>query len=216
MKKKITDIFDYFPEDMAAEFMDETTENVQVLSERPTIKIPRLAAAIVVLVCGTLLGLITLIAQNNMKTQPIYVEREHADMFFTEEEVSVENEDYRLTVEEVVLKNDEKTVLVSLEALNEKSWEAMESQNFSPCLMTWWDKQWDKQLVDDAGKSSWKKYYLMDFSCAGQYACTVCFAPVSSVEGYYWICKASQNSDNVGDFLSIKINVEEPIAYSAR
>ncbi len=223
MKQKITDVFDYLPEELAATLMPEepampndTSWRVHVLTKRPAIKIPRLAAAAVVLVCGAALGILTLISGNYSKTQTEYIERDYASMFFTEEGVSVENKDYRLTVEEVVLKNDEKTVLVSLEALNEKSWEAMESLDFAPCLMTWWDRQWSKQLVDGDNESGWKKYYLMDFSCAGQYACTVCFAPVTDYEEYYWICKSEETSEDVGDFLSIKINVEEPVEYTAK
>lgn len=99
------------------------------------------------------------------------------------EPLSVKNENYCLTVEGTMIDEDVKQVIVSIEALNEKSWETLKEITgkgaWGPELLTNLDVDATARPLEEMDKEGEQKYYfLYEMRARNVEECDVFFAPV--------------------------------------
>lgn len=99
------------------------------------------------------------------------------------EPLSVKNENYCLTVESTMIDEDVKQIIVSVEALNEKSWKTLKEitgkGSWGPDLLTNLDVEATGRPLEEMYKEGEQKYYfLYEMRARNVEECDVFFAPV--------------------------------------
>lgn len=96
----------------------------------------------------------------------------------TEETQMVENEEYRLAVENTLVDANTRILLVSVQALNEESWQALCENNFAPGISTSFAgdiMQWPQE--DMTNEKEWKKYWTFEFTARATVKLDLFFLP---------------------------------------
>lgn len=175
MKKKITDLFD----DLPIEMIDE----IQAVGKKKKAKILRRAAAIVIGAACLLASAAGYAAVKHPELFNIYFRDDDEVLksrLIKNQHYEVKNKDYCLRVEDVMTDGNVKTILVSVEALNEESLKILKDSKTPPQLM----------LGNKAGGAvssggsvqeynyyleEGKKYFMFQYTSNGD-MCTVIYA----------------------------------------
>lgn len=122
----------------------------------------------------------------------------------TEENHVVENSNYRLAVESMMLDTENKKIVVSIEALNEESWKRMvECKGWLLDFSDEWDGGGSVTFLDElsGNEENRKRYYLYEIS-GNSNECKICF-----MEG---------TTDELSLTVPVKVNEEKYVAINPK
>lgn len=178
MRKRMTDLFEDIPVEILDAIVEkEGTEKKEPAGEkkkerREGIYLPKWAAAVLLVIFCSAVGAVGYAAVKYPQIFDIYwgsKETKFADELLLNEQYETENKDYRMRVEEILSDGEIKRILVSVEALNGKSWNRMTEENLRPIFS--FNGSGGYSVSDYTGlmneKNEWKKYYMFDGETEG-------------------------------------------------
>lgn len=200
MKKKITDIFD----DVPVDFLDEMIADTKT---KKSIHLSRWAAILVLFVCVAA-GSVGYAYYNHHILFEKYFkigDEKLRDELMQDQYYEAKNQDYCLRVEGVMSDGDIKNILVSVEALNEKSRKILEKTKTIPDI-----RFSGKNAAGGGGvqfyedpREAGKKYYMFEWTASAE-KCTILYA-----EGMPHYAGPDWMEDHKEEILQISFDIKE-------
>ena len=165
MKKRMTNLLD----DLSVSMLDQILIKENDYEEKKHRTFRKWAGVAATIVCCSILGIAGYAAYKYPDIFTSYFNKENTDLLeemVTEKITSVKNDNYRLTVENILTDNNLKKVLLSVEALNDESWDSLLENETAPeaCTELGVDIYLATLEAKQEGKNAHKKYFLYEIS----------------------------------------------------
>lgn len=133
------------------------------------------------------------------------------DEMIKEENQMVENKDYRLTMEQMLVDGNTRNLLVSVQAKNKESWRTLCEEEYTLGLSTYFAGDiisWEQE--DMTSEEEWKKYWTFELTARATITMDMYFLPIADSEEasdiHYDILEG--NIELREDYLGMEVKVQ--------